>query len=341
MSRSTSLRVEELQLLNALQIVPRAPWTVIGDALGITPATAAKRWDRLRDSGVAWITGAPAMSAQHPQCSAYVEITCRPKHRLGVAQAIARHSKAVTVEITTGSADILATVAAADLPTMSRYLLEHLDRVDHIRSTRSRIASSMYVEGSRWRIGELPAPTVTILQRVAAQQFGPVTPDARGGAPDSVKAIVNQLSRDGRASIAELAEGSGLSQTSTRRKLAQLLASRTIIVRTDVSGPSVGWPVQVYLWAHTPVKSLNETVQALAGLRELRLTATVTAGPNLALCAWLRTAEEVHRLELEIAARLPQVEIVDRLIVLRAIKRMGQLIDETGTAAGVVPINVW
>lgn len=340
MAESAGLSLERLQLLDALQVAPRAPWTAVGAALGITPVTAAKRWERLRDSGIAWVTGAPAMAVRHAQCLAYVEITCRPEHRLAVAQAIARHSKAVTVELTTGSADILATVAAADLTTMSHYLLEHLDLVEHVSGTRARFATRLYGEGSRWRIGELPATTVASLQQVAVEQVGG-GPAVRVEMSDSIKAMMIQLSQDGRISIAELAERSGLSQSGARRKLAQLLRSRMVVLRADVSRRAVGWPVQVYLWAHTPVESLNDTATALSRLRESRLTATVTAGPNLALCAWLRTVEEVHRLEVSIAARLPHVEIIDRLIVLRTIKRMGRLIDESGNAVGVVPINVW
>jgi DNA-binding Lrp family transcriptional regulator len=341
LSESAGLSLERLQLLDALQVAPRAPWTAIARAVGITPVTAAKRWDRLHEAGIAWVTGAPAMAVRHAQCLAYVEITCHPEHRLEVARAIAQHSMAVTVELTTGSADILATVAAADLPTMSHYLLEHLDRVEYVRSTRARFATRLYGEGSRWRIGELPPATVDTLQQVVAEQIGSGQPELRVEMSDSVKAMMIQLSQDGRTPIAELAERSGLSQTGARRRLAQLRRSRMVVLRADVSRRAVGWPVQVYLWAHTPVESLNETAHALSRLRESRLTATVTAGPNLALCAWLRTVEEVHRLELSIAARLPHVEIIDRLLVLRTIKRMGRLIDESGRAAGVVPINVW
>jgi hypothetical protein len=32
---------------------------------------------------------------------------------------------------------------------------------------------------------------------------------------------------------------------------------------------------------------------------------------------------------------------VDRLVVLRTVKRMGRLVDTDGRAIGVVPINVW
>jgi len=39
----------DLQLLHALQINPRAPWNIIGLVLGVSPATAARRWERLRE----------------------------------------------------------------------------------------------------------------------------------------------------------------------------------------------------------------------------------------------------------------------------------------------------
>jgi hypothetical protein len=51
--------------------------------------------------------------------------------------------------------------------------------------------------------------------------------------------------------------------------------------------------------------------------------------------------EEVHRLELAIAKGLPNVRIVDRLVVLRTVKRVGRLVDAQGRAIGVVPINIW
>jgi hypothetical protein len=90
-----------------------------------------------------------------------------------------------------------------------------------------------------------------------------------------------------------------------------------------------------------PVAELAESARILSDYRQARLCATVTAGPNLALCAWLRTVEEVHRLELAIAAKLPHLEVVDRLIVLCQVKRMGRLLDEAGSAVGVVPVNIW
>ncbi|MCU1658233.1 MAG: DNA-binding transcriptional regulator, Lrp family [Pseudonocardiales bacterium] len=341
MLNSANLSRDDRLLIDALQVAPRGSWAAIGDAVGITAVTAAKRWARLSERGVSWVTAAPGMALRNAQCLAYVEITCNPTHRFEVADAIAQHRLAVTVELTTGSADILVTVAAADLTTMSHYLLEHLDQVEHVLSSRARIATRLYGEGSAWRVRELAPPAVAALEKVRVQQLADVGADGPLQMSDSVKAMLTQLALDGRSSYAELGEISGTSATTARRHVSRLLESGVVILRTDVNAQAIGWPVQVYLWANAPVDTLPETARALSRFRQARLTATVTAGPSLALCSWLQTVEEVHRLELAIAAKLPHVEVVDRLIVLRTVKRMGRLLNEAGDAVGVVPINLW
>jgi DNA-binding Lrp family transcriptional regulator len=281
------------------------------------------------------------MALHNAQCVAYVEITCNPQHRLAVANAIASHSLAVTVELTTGSADILVTVAAVDLQTMSHYLLQHLDQVENVRSSRARIATRLYSEGSVWRLRMLDDDSVHKLEKIRKQQMSDDDNIAPPQMTDPVKTMITHLGVDGRTPFVELAEHAGISTTTARRYISRLLRAGVIILRTDVNAQAVNWPVQVYLWANAPADKLTDTANELSRLRPARLTATVTAGPSLALCSWLRTVEEVHRLELSIAAKMPHVEVIDRLIVLRQVKRMGRLLDESGRAVGVVPINMW
>lgn len=341
MTESSILSESDLALIDALQVAPRAPWATVGKVLGVSAVGAARRWSRLVGSGMAWVTAAPGMALHNEQCLAYVEITCAPEHRLAVAHAIAQHSLAVTVELITGSADLLVTVAAIDLRMLSHYLLHHLDKVEHVLSSRARIATRIYGEGSMWRLRVLDAGSVQTLHAVRDQQMAddetacPVKPSP------VVQTMLTHLANDGRASFVDLAEHAGISPSSARRHMGRLLRSGVIILRTDVNAPAVNWPVQVYLWAKAPADKLAETATVLSRFRHTRLTATVTAHASLALCLWLRTTEDVHRFEMTIATELPHVEIVDRLVVLAQMKRMGRLLDESGRAVGVVPINFW
>jgi DNA-binding Lrp family transcriptional regulator len=333
---------DDASLVDALQIAPRASWATLSEHLGISSVTAAKRWQRLAEEGLAWVTVAPGMATRRPQCFAYVEVTCQPSMRLAVADTVALHPMAVTVEVVTGSADLLVTVCAADLPTLSHYVLEHLSAVEGLVSTQVRIATRLYHEGSAWRLRVLPQATAAAIQGLRSDSPAEgELPDPVGSMPDQAKAIMTQLAIDGRTSYAELAERAGTSPTTARRCVSDLLRSGILILRTDVSAPDAGWPVETYLWANAPINSLRDTAQQLSQMRQARLTATVAAGPVIALSTWLGTVEELHRLELTFAEQLPLLQVVDRLVVLRVVKRMGRLINEGGRSTGVIPINIW
>lgn len=292
-----------MALVDALQVAPRAPWAALGSVLGISPATAAKRWNALVEEGAAWVTAAPGLAQSTGQCLAYVEITCHPEDRLAVANAIAQHAAALTVELTMGSADLLVTVAASDLQNLAHYLLYQLDQGDRLVSTRTRIASRLYGEGSMWRVRVLDTDSVARRDEVRQMQ---ITSDVdRKPMPmlsDAARVMLTHLAADGRMSIVELADLADISVSTARRNMSRLLQSGMIILRTDVNARAVDWPVQTYLWAEVPADKLIETATTLSHFRSTRLTATVAAGTNLVLGSWLRSIDEVHRLEQTIAA---------------------------------------
>jgi DNA-binding Lrp family transcriptional regulator len=336
------LNEEDALVVDALQLAPRAPWSAVGDVLGIAPTTAAQRFQRLVDEGIAWVTASPGMVTSSPQCYGHVEITCRSDAHFSVASAIAAHPLAVTVEVITGPADLLVTVGAADLPTISHYVLHHLDGVDGVLSTRTSVVTRLYSEGGSWRLRRLPDAAVASLVQLHATEFADEEPSQPGGPPsDTGKAIVELLTADGRMAYTEIAERLNLSPTTARRRTAELLRSGLIRIRTDVAAQDAGWPVENYVRADVPVGVLRATAQQLSHMRQSRLTATVAAGPQLLQSSWLQTVEEVHRMELSMAEQHPQLQIVERILVLRVIKRMGRLIGADGRAAGVVPINIW
>jgi DNA-binding Lrp family transcriptional regulator len=337
---STNLTHDDRELIGALQAGPRTPWTEIGEALGVSGVTAARRWERIHATGVAWVTAAPGMSRNTEQCVAYVEVDCQPGKRKEVAAELAGHEIVLTVEITTGTADIMLTIAAANLITLSHYLLDHLGGMESVLSTRARIATKIYTEGSAWRLMDLPDDTLRALERLRSKPE-PDRPDEAMIMTPDVQRVAGLLTVNGRASYAELAADAGLSPTTVRRHVGRLLSSGMLIPRTDVAAELSGSPVQVYLWADAPVDGLPATARTISQIRQVRLCTTVSSAPSMLLCAWLHTVEEVHRLELAIANRLPQVRIVDRLVVLRTVKRMGRLLDTHGRAIGVVPINIW
>lgn len=328
-------------LIGALQVSPRAPWSDLGEALDISGVTAARRWRRLSDEGKAWVTASPGMFYRAEQCFAYVEIDCAPGKRTEVANRLAQQEMVVTVEITTGNADILLTIGAADLSMLSGYLLDQLGVMENVLRTRARVATKIYSEGSSWRLVNFDEAKLSVLERSrpeAVRTSGEENPLVM---TSDLRYIARLLTVNGRASYTELAEAANMSQTTVRRHVNWLLRAGVLLPRTDLAAELSGYPVQVYLWADAPVDGLPAAAAQLTRMHQVRLCATVSSAPSLVVCAWLRSVEDVHRFELSISKRLPQVRIVDRFVVLRTVKRMGRLVNPQGRAIGVVPMNVW
>lgn len=332
MALSAALDEDDLVLVEALQRDPRAPWTEIAEVVGTNAVTASRRWERLRSAGAAWVTGAPGPGTWDAQCLAYVDVTCEPRAKTRVAEQVAADVHALSVDITAGSSDLLVTVAAMDLRTLGRYLLERLDRVPGVTATRARIATRLYTEGSLWRLGVLP--TVRPVP-------GP-RPFVRTSSLDAVdRDLMVALGADGRASYAALAQVTGTSQPTARRRVDRLVSSGAVLLRTEVAAPLAGWPVSVVLWADAPPGRLDDVAAQLGRLRQVRLCATLASTPSLVLVAWLGSLDEVHRFEQALVQGVPGVEVLDRLVVLRAVKRMGHLLDERGCTTATVPMDVW
>jgi len=322
---------DDLALVEALQRDPRAPWTSVADVVGTNAVTASRRWERMRSTGAAWITGTPGPGSHHAQVLAYVDVTCTPSEKTRVAHELAGDAHALSVDITAGGRDLLLTVAAVDLPTLGRYLLERLDRVPGVTGTRARIATRLYAEGSTWRLGVLPSTG-----------NGSAVPAIRPAVLDEVdRDLMSALGEDGRASFATLAQLTGISQPTARRRVDRLIGSGAVLLRTDVAAPLAGLPVMVVLSADAPAGRLDDAAARLGRLQQVRLSVTLAGTPSMLVIAWLPSLEEVHRFEQDLVHQVPEADVVDRLVVLRSVKRMGRLLDAAGRATGTVRMDVW
>jgi DNA-binding Lrp family transcriptional regulator len=146
---------------------------------------------------------------------------------------------------------------------------------------------------------------------------------------------------DGRRPAAEIAARTGRSGSTVRRWLGEMVDGRLLSLRCEVAQPITGWPISATFWARVPPDELDRTATALTELPEVRLCAAVTGADNLVMTLWLRSLGDVQRLEAELARRLPALTLTDRAVTLRAVKRMGCLVDETGRITEVVPVDPW
>ncbi|WP_433260309.1 Lrp/AsnC family transcriptional regulator [Actinosynnema sp. CS-041913] len=337
MKDSATLDELDLLLINALQVAPRAPWAVIAKAVETSPVTAARRWLRLRSEGLAWVTayGGPFVCRDH--CLAFIDVDCVPAAVPRTARRLADLPCVASVEHASGRQDLLLTVMVSGLDGLARLHTDVLGRLPGVTAVRSHIVTRFFTEGASWEIGAIGRN-----QRDAIRN---ATPHADGGTvptPDADdRKLLLALGADGRMSYRDLADRTGMSESTVRRRLSKLYRGNTILARCEVAQSLSPYPV--FVTYHATVDShIQERIgRALATLPEIRMCAAVTSQHNLVINGWVRSIPDSHRLESYISQRFPEVTVTGRSITLANTKRMGWILDTTGRAVRHVPIDLW
>lgn len=329
----------DLALVHALQVRPRAAWTDLAPLLGVTSVTLARRWERLSEKGLAWVSAVPGPAFSHGGCTAFVFVRCAPAARERLAARVAELPEAVTVELLApGRADLMLDVLAPDLATVHRFVDKELAALPDVLDMECVFATSLYAEGSRWRLGSLDAAQLSALGRPGAADGagGPL-----GGLNTLDRALLDALVRDGRTRLTELADLTGSSPATARRRLHRLTAGGIVGFRCDMAPAVSGLPVSVTFRGHAPANDVNRLHRTLATLPECRLLAAVTGGANVLATYWLRDIGSVQQRETAACAQLPTLHITERVLGTRTVKRMGHLLDGAGRRTGVRPIRPW
>ncbi|GED84290.1 Lrp/AsnC family transcriptional regulator [Streptomyces sp. 6-11-2] len=338
--RETSIPSEfDLALVHALQLQPRASWSELAPLLGVTSGTLARRWERLTAEGLAWVYAAPGRAFSRTRCTAFVLLRCRPGARQRLAEQVSAFEEVVTVELTApGTADLLLDVLVPDVASLTHSLTERLAGLPGVSAVECLFATSLYTEGSRWRLHSLDSAQRGALGPPGA---GPRGAASSGALDDLDRALLDALVRDGRLGLAALGERIGTSAATVRRRVHRLIDSEMIAFRCDMAPRLTGLPVSVTFRGQVPTRDLNTLHRTPATLPECRLVAAVTGTSNVLATFWLRDIGDVQRRETAMCARLPSLTVVDRIVGVRTVKRMGHLLDGDGRRTGTRPIRPW
>lgn len=324
----------DLALISALQLNPRASWAEIGRVLSIDASTVSRRWARLAEVGAAWVSCQPLFTSA--PALGFIEITVDAGHSLDVAAELAADAQAMTIDVAAGARDLLVTATCVDGFQLATYLLERISRVPHVRSVQSHVIAASYADASQWRLRALDKSQEIRMKSTLPRRR--VEPTRRSMEPRD-RALVAALSRDGRASLADLAAVIDASETTARRRLDALIGQGLVRLRCELARDLTGYPVSEWFFVRVPSDRIDAAAKSLATIPEVRAVLSAAGPFNLLVAVWLRTVVDGQRLETQVMQKLPHVEIVDRSVVIRPFKLAGRMLDQRGFATGVVPLE--
>jgi DNA-binding Lrp family transcriptional regulator len=239
-----------------------------------------------------------------------------------VATALARRPDVSWVNVTAGGAEITFSTRPRTARQRDALLLDRLPRTVQVIDLTAFSVLHAFVGGPyEWRGAEpLDETQVAALQQPARLPASALRPE-----PDD-EPLLAHLAVDGRASYAELAAGTGWSESRVARRVEVLRESGLLYFDLEVANQLLGYPVDALLWLGVAPAEIQRVGEALARAPETTYTAVLTGPASLVVSVISRSTADLYRFITDRVGALP-VTAMEVSPVLRRVKQAGSLMD--------------
>ncbi|MEV8019976.1 AsnC family transcriptional regulator [Streptomyces sp. NPDC086554] len=311
----------DAQLLQALEIDGRAPFSRIAAVLGVSDQTVARRYRKLVSEGGLRVV-AVRDHERLGQEQWMLRLRCAPDGAEAIAAALARRPDTSWIGLTSGGTEVVCCTRPRSRSDQDELLLGKLPRTPHIVDIRAQQMLHRFFGGPNgWLIKHGP---LSEEQAAALRPAGPGTDRAEEPLhidPED-EPLVAALERDGRATYPELQQATGRSESAVKRRLAALLASGALYIDIEYDSALVGFHVGSMLWITAAPWALDTVGKTLATHAEIAHASAVAGASNIMATAVARDIPSLYRY---LSGRLGHLDGVQHVETAPFIRRVKQL----------------
>jgi DNA-binding Lrp family transcriptional regulator len=304
----------------ALVASPRASWREVARCLGLSERTVVRRVALLYADGTLRAT-----VVRNPACFPHVvpvvlRIRCRPNKIRQVAQALARRTDTVWVDILGGGDEISAVFFLDGAEARNNLLLRDLPATDAVSSWTAHHLLRVFPTAFRWTAGLL---SPTEMAELIPKPVPPTTRLPSCTQLDVDTALITALTEDGRATYTDLARRSGTAALTARRRLEALVNGRVLRLATELDLALLGARTEALLWIAVQPGALEETAQTLSIHPQVRFCAATTGPANLVVAVAAANLDALYTFLTDTVGLLETVTAIDTTPLLATVKRTG------------------
>lgn len=329
-AESVAVAPEDVRIIRALQVAPRASFASIAAATGLTESAVGRRYRRLRADGIIRVAGIVDSGALG-QSKWLVRLRCRPGSVAAIADALARREDVSWVALCAAGSEITCAVRSRTREQRDELLGRRLPRTAAVLDINASAMLRQFVggRGHYWT-----ALTGTLTEREEAMLGGDGMPFkeipivAREPVvlePEDEK-LLELLAADGRASLVDLAAASGLTPGRAARRLDALLERRVVHIDVEIASDALGYRSRANLWLRMHPSALKSAGRALAKEPEIAFAAALSGPHNLHAVANCRDLDELFEFTSDRLGSLPGLESMEVSPLLKHVKQAGTLL---------------
>lgn len=317
-----TVTVDELdrQLVQCLGVDGRASFSRVAEILGVSDQTVARRYRRLRSTGMLRVVGLKARD-KVGQLGWFLRMRCVPGSGEAIAAALARRPDTAWIQLLSGDTEVLCTLRG-DARDDRNSLLAKLPRSARIVAVTAYSLLHLYVGGP---------DALGFLEVLPRERVEPLRAPVHGGRVelgDLDMALFQALGADGRTPYADLAAATGWSESTVRRRMDQLREVGVLYFDIELDMAAFGFRSTTWMWMSVPPAQLAATGEALSKFPEVAYAAATTGPANLAMCAVCRDEAAFYEFMTTRIGTLPAVERVETAPVIRTVKQASTVVGQ-------------
>lgn len=308
------------QMVQALQIDGRAPFSKIAAVLGVSDQTVARRYRKLRTLGRLRVLGV-ADDERLGRTRWFVRLSCTPDAAESLAGALARRDDTSWVGLASGGTEVICTMRARDRQEGDALLFDKLQRTPRVVSISAHCLLHTFYGG---QLGWFSKSDALTPDQIEALEPPPAEPhsDEPVVLDPADEALLAVLGRDGRSTLAELQAATHLSESAVKRRLEHLRRTGALYIDVQFDSSLFGYKLHALLWLTVAPAALSAVGTALAGHREVAFASAITGPSNVFAVTIFRETGGLYRYLSEKIGALEGVQQVETAPVLRQIKQL-------------------
>lgn len=333
--KSVNLDRLDREIIHALIIDGRAPFSRIATVVGVSEQTIARRYRRMHGDGIVRVVGI-ADWQRLGQSDWVIRLQCVPDAAAAVADALARRPDTSWVKVMSGGTEICCVVKPIGGGARDDLLLRQLPASRRIVALSAHSVLHVFRGGPDHWAGATEALTpdqAAALARDSTDGSGGSSPQADAPLGPDDHTLMSELARDGRASYAELAEATHWHESTVRRRVDQLRATGMLYLDVDVDEAAFGYKTQANLCMSVTPARLAAVGSALAQHFEVPFAAATTGSSNLIASVLCRDDQALYRYITERIASLDGVTALEVVPTIRNVKRAATVLPPAARAA--------
>src|ERR1700722_10344893 len=266
MAMRTDIAIDELDraLVERLRQDGRESNRSLASALEVNEITVASRLRRLETGSIMRVVALTDMEAFGHRYLVFAKLRAGSRSVASVAEELARVPEAISVTITTGRTDVIATVLARDRAHLGRVLGEELPAVKGVDSISCELTIDVPRYDSMWALLQAPEPPAEL-------------PGAADDVVDDLDlSIISWLQRDGRSSNRSIAKELDVSEGTVRTRIKRMEESGLIRIQAVSDVLAFGIAAHAYVGIQVAGGKIDIVRSALMDCEEIAvLTRTI------------------------------------------------------------------